>query len=79
MRILPTLVLAAAPAFAAAADAPPAGVAALWQGLSHARGVAADVAAANSSAPSANNIFMGFSFNFCDPGRHWRGRRGACV
>lgn len=44
MRILPTLVLAAAPAFAAAADSPTAVVAALWQGLSHAPGVAADVA-----------------------------------
>jgi hypothetical protein len=44
MRILPLLVLAAAPAFAAASDSPASVVAALWQGLSHAPGVAADVA-----------------------------------
>ena len=44
MRILPTLLLAAVPAFATAADSPEAVVAALWQGLSHAPGVAADAA-----------------------------------
>jgi hypothetical protein len=44
MRILPAIVLAAAPLLAGAAESPTAAVAALWRGLSHAPGVAADVA-----------------------------------
>jgi len=44
MRTLSILLLAAAPAFAGAADSPTAVVSALWQGLSHAPGAAADVA-----------------------------------